>query len=321
MEGKTGTSWIYELSKADAVSLCERFSLSSEGTLDELRAKLREYCRNLQAGEASAPTSEQSVLDKFFRLLESMRFKETPCGDAAEWTKLAIRKGLSFSGEETESVVSFIERCEEFQVFNEVPEAAMCRLAPEILKGKALQWFRVNRESIDSFNTLKERLRETYQPANYDLRLRKDMYVRTQGAGETINEFLTCMAAMNRRLTIPLTENELVGLAYGNLHPEYLAHISSGPFHTMRELLLHGRGIEEQKARIESYRPPPNPLDMVDSEFGFERKKSKILPTSSVSAITSLDENKCLEAKCWNCDARDHFFRDCNKPLSRFCHR
>jgi hypothetical protein len=143
---------------------------------------------------------------------------------------LAVRKGLSFSGEEKESVASFLEACEEFQSDNDASDVVMFRLASEILKGKALQWMRVYRSSIGTFSILKDKLREAYLPLDYDVRLRKDIFIRTQGAGEGINEYLNCISPMNRRCTRSLPETELVELAYQNLHPDYLGQIPTGSF-------------------------------------------------------------------------------------------
>jgi hypothetical protein len=57
----------------------------------------------------------------------------------------------------------------------------MFRLASKTLKGKALQWMRINRSSIGTFSMLKDRLREACLHLDYDVRLRKDIFIRTQG--------------------------------------------------------------------------------------------------------------------------------------------
>ena len=321
MEGKIGTSWINELSKAEAISYCTRFGLPTEGTLDQLRSALREYCKNLPATEASTapPTLEGNTFDSLLKRLAEATVSVNSRLGPIDWSKLAARKGLSFQGDETESVASFLEACEEFQIFNEATDAVMLRLAPEILKGQALKWFRVNRESFDSFSCLRDRLREAYLPADYDMRLRKDMFVRTQGAGERINAFLTCMSAMNRRLRHPMTERDLTELAYGNLHPDYLGQSLSNTFSSIRELLIFGRAVEEQRSRKEAYKPPPEQSDMVDSEFGFARDST--VSFGAVPVVSSTEKERPLAVKCWNCDSPNHFFRQCGKPLLKFCHR
>lgn len=323
MEGKVGTSWINDLSKAEAVTYCERFGLPSSGTLDQLRAALREYCRNLTpevATTASLPREESRLADLLRQIVESNP-RERPLYDAVGWAKLAGRKGLSFSGEETESVASFLESCDEFQADNDASDDIMYRLTSEILKGKALQWWRVSRNSLGTFSALKDGIREAYLPLDYDIRLRKDMFVRTQGAGEKINEFLTCVSAMNRRLKRPLQESELVELAYGNLHPDYLQQIPPNAISSMRELMFFGRAVEGQKIRRESYMPPPKPVDMVDKEFGFSRVKCLDYDSVLASTPISVENKQFSNMKCWNCDANDHFFRQCQKSLSKFCHR
>lgn len=323
MEGKLGTSWINNLSKAEAISYCERFGLPSSGTLDQLRAALREYCKSLSPEETptfSSPLEENVVAD-LVRRLTDINSREKQSFDALGWAKLANRKELSFSGEEAESVASFLDACDEFQTDFEASDSIMYSLSSEILKGKALQWLRVNRSSLGTFSVLKERLREAYLPGDYDIRLRKDMFVRTQGPGERINDFVTCLSAMNRRLRRPLQEGELVELAYGNLHPDYLGQISPNSISSMRDLMLFGRSVEELRIRRELYMPPPKPVDMVDSEFGFSRDKSVKTGSVFTSKPIFAEEQPTPAMKCWNCDTVGHLFRNCKKSFAKFCHR
>ncbi|KAG8237586.1 hypothetical protein J437_LFUL003310 [Ladona fulva] len=66
--------------------------------------------------------------------------------------------------------------------------------------------------------------------------------------------------------------------------------------------MVFGRSVEVQKARRESYKPPPNPSVMVDPEFGFEHRRVRQLGSVLASAPEPAREGPS-PAKIWNCDA------------------
>ncbi|KAG8226757.1 hypothetical protein J437_LFUL004408 [Ladona fulva] len=122
---------------------------------------------------------------------------------------------------------------------------------------------------------------------------------------------------MNKRLKHPLPESELVELACGNLHPDYIDYVPTKEFSTIRELMVLGRSVEVQTARRESYKPTPNPSVMVDPEFWFERRGVRQLGSVLASSPVPAREGPS-PAKCWNCDAVGHTFRNCERVLSKF---
>jgi hypothetical protein len=129
----------------------------------------------------------------------------------------------------------------------------------------------VKRDALNTYTLFKERLRESYLPPDYDSRLPKDLYGRTQGEGERIVDFLTCHSGMNRRLRQPLSETDLTELAYENLNPDFLCQIPSRICSSMRELMQFGCALEGMKARRDHYRPPSLPFYMLTRSSGSRR--------------------------------------------------
>jgi hypothetical protein len=316
-----GTSWVNNLPKSEAQKYCERFGLSTEGTLDQIRARMRIYCRGLESESEERTRSSVRMESLLENLVKALTTKENPSVSLSDLSKCASRKGLVFSGNVGEGVTAFLEACADFQCTKGVSDELMWRLTPDLLDGSALKWFRVNRSSFLSFSDFKTALRATYLPANYEMRLKKDLFKRTQGMKERMSEYVTCIATMNGRLNRALTDPELVELAYCNLNPVYRKSIPKCTFSNLNELMLAGRAVEETLATCDLYQAPPAPSEMVDPEFGVEGEVSKNSHFVMSAARPAVEASSGGLLKCWNCGSLDHYFRRCKKALRKFCRR
>ncbi|KAG8237771.1 hypothetical protein J437_LFUL017086 [Ladona fulva] len=149
-----------ELAEARISHSCDTYGtvhVTRKGMPEQLKRK------KMKKGEVAAFQKGKIMVlqwkDKKEDMAALSNTRPTNGGDLA---KFACRKGLSFSGEEDKSVVSFLETCEDFQTSNRASDEDMLRLIPELLKGKASCWFRVNKVWFGTYTEFKYGLKEAY---------------------------------------------------------------------------------------------------------------------------------------------------------------
>jgi hypothetical protein len=261
----SGTAWINQLSKSECVDLCLKFSLESEGTLDEIRKRLREYVRTLDGDEACGGLN--AVANPPQGLPDGSKFP----GSGLNITLLesiivaARRWEIRFGGQAGESVMSFLEKFTRFTQHYELEDVVALKLIPEILHGRARNWYWAN--SFSRIGDFYSEVKAAFGVPNYQMRLRRDIYNRTQGTHESLAEYVVVIQSMNRRLDEPFPEETLLEVICSNLNPNYVLQLINKP-KSFDELVRWGRNYDERRGAAELYREPPPAEEMVDPEFG-----------------------------------------------------
>ncbi|KAI4463165.1 retrotransposon gag protein [Holotrichia oblita] len=109
--------------------------------------------------------------------------------------KFPVRKwNVKFTGDTKGfSVHTFLERVNELMVARNVSETELLESAIDLFDGKALMWFRSNRERFTDWKSLSELLIKHYEPPDYQSRLFQDILSRTQDTSESFVDYFTCM--------------------------------------------------------------------------------------------------------------------------------
>ena len=133
--------------------------------------------------------------------------------------------GISYSGSEDKSVLSFIVDIEEKATWKGVPFNKLVLGASEFFTGHAKTWFRSIRSQIDSWDELKIALRKEFLPLNYHEILWEEVRARKQGKKESMGEYVANMMSLFERLEFlePVTDGMKLRVLKNNLAPFYLS--------------------------------------------------------------------------------------------------
>lgn len=229
-----------------------------------------------------------------------------------------IRKwNIQFSGNlEDTSVHNFLERVEELRHARNVSEAHLFNSAIDLFTGRALQWFRSNRERFGDWKSLTDLLRKHYEPPDYRARLFKDILNRTQDPSESIVDYLTCMNSMFRRYG-HVEDDIKLNIVVRNLAPFYSTQLPSvSSLHDLEDACLI---LERKKYRAESYVPPSRRKNaFVDPDFAFVSAPYG----EGVSAVQQIaTSSRSSDIVCWNCKKTGHVRQACPEPKRVVCYR
>lgn len=237
--------------------------------------------------------------------------------------KECVLQGVSFGGESGDRVDVFLRSLERVRRIEEITDSELLKVIPTLLTGSAASWFEANASSLTSWSRFESRVKEVYLPRNHDLRLRRDLYHRTQAEGEKVDHFLSCLQNVNRTLRVPMAEGDLVDLAMENIHPNYQLSLAGKNFPDLESLATFCRSVEGSRLRIKEFVPPPQRL-MNDALFGnahvSQRQKSDrqvaAQPTKQTTPqarapVPVLSGSERAPVVCFRCRKAGHLARDC----------
>jgi hypothetical protein len=325
------------------------------------------HTQNIQLNQTNLSAQNvvnNTILQSLSLLLSNMQRQQTNPNQAqGQHDNLAgdlKRWNITFSANTSDSVNKFLEMVDLFECNKNATATQMYKLIPEMLKDKALTWFLANRSNITTWTQFKSEIKKAYSPPGYDIKLKRDMFSRTQHRAETFHDFVTTVKTTNSRLDAPLNDYELTQLIRSNLNPYFSRQLNTKQFNSYRDLLNWGRDIEANRAQADSYQQPPS--SMVDQEFVFpsqqqskpfsrqsntnqnqnqqfrnpnnsaqnsNRNQNQPQPQNSNTQQSKNSNNetnhnetqvKGTPQKCWNCQELGHRFANCTKQKKRFCH-
>ena len=112
---------------------------------------------------------------------------------------------ISFEGKPKDDVEEFIQRIREGQSSLGLTDRDILKMSPVIFAQDALTWARPLWEDWTTVEEMSEALRLRYRPLDYKIRSQEEFRNRTQGPREPIGTYLSCMRALSKRVTPPLT--------------------------------------------------------------------------------------------------------------------
>jgi hypothetical protein len=238
---------------------------------------------------------------------------------------------LKFSGEIKKlSVHNFLERVEELRLARNLSTTQIFDSAVDLFDGKALNWFRANRNRFHDWTSLTNLLRRHFEPPDYRARLFKEILERTQDTSETIVDYLSCMQALFRRYD-GLSEDAQLDILCRNLSPFYSTQLPV--VRTLEELEEECIKLEVKKYRAESYVPPSRRRQQfVEPDFAYVGNEEPRPSTSEAYVNENRDvavgevsqdrhNGSSRNITCWNCKKTGHLNRDCPNPRKMHCYR
>lgn len=241
---------------------------------------------------------------------------------------------LQFDGES--SVTSFLERVEELRISRNVSHDQLLRSAVELFTKDALLWYRT--QKFHSWEELVCKLKQDFQPYDYELDMWEEIRRRTQGAKERVISYVSTMENLFNRLgENKPTEKSRVDWIRRGLLPHIQAQLSLQVADSVSELTRLSRMVEETFTRTQKFCPPPtNYRNLLEPDLAY-RKPPNSNPSSTCSPI-GFDSRNVSDVStsntgivgevsngnspiCWNCGKSGHRFKKCSEPRKVFCYR
>ncbi len=250
-----------------------------------------------------------------------------------------VKWGLKFSGERRDiSLNAFLERVDELCDARNVSKEQLFKSAIDLFRGPALNWFRLIRKNVNSWDALKTALREQFLPYDYEDRLWEEIRRRSQGKDETIGIYLAVMDNLFSRLTYPADEKRRLNIILRNLNPFVQEKLCLTEIKSADDLLRVGRQIERSRCFVNSYKPPSRGRDDlepdlsyidVESTSHFNRRDRYSAGNSSRNSCTAINANqessrsaqtRASTVHCWNCGEPGHLAQNCDRPKRLHCY-
>lgn len=228
------------------------------------------------------------------------------------------RWGIKYDGQS--SLSTFLERLEEIRQSRGVTESRLLQSAVELFEKDALLWYRMNK--FTSWEDLVEKLRDAFQPYDYENALWDEIRRRTQGAHEKVISFVSVMESLFRRLPTKPSENERIRIIRRNMLPYIQTQMSLHSVESLQDLIRTARIIEETEWRVQKFSPPPtNSRNLVEPELAYRHRQSHVSAAPINTEVKPEIHSESKQSLCWNCGGNGHKFKKCDKPRKIFCFR
>ena len=303
-------SWVYELRKAVLIQVAERYGIDATGNLDEIRQRVTAYCRaNAVMGPPTITISSDTAnpADATTPTNTGISFNAV---EATAMEKIR-RWGTRYDG--GPGAAEFLQRLGDLQHSYKVNPNQIVECLSEILKGRALGWYRLRRTEWQSWNDFVTDFRAFFLAAEDEDELEETITRRVQRPQETATDFILDLLPLMQQYG-KYTLEQQVNRAYRNLRPEYRRYIKRTEFTTLPELMKLAAAqdkvtAEEKEAagtgRKETAKPERRP----------ERKVEATRSSGLAEVQADYDRATC----CWRCGQRGHRRPECKRASKLFC--
>ncbi|KAM3968908.1 uncharacterized protein ACR2FA_002025 [Aphomia sociella] len=208
----------------------------------------------------------------------------------------------------------FLQRLDELCLSRGISEMRLFNSAAEIFTEEALYWYRSIRSEANSWAELRSLLLEDYLPPDYDYRLLQEIRSRTQGADESIVNYLSIMQNYFSRLSQPLPNQEKLNIVLFNIRPFYTSQLALTPIESWSELKRQCRLLERARERSGNFTEPPRVTSTyLAPDLGYKNHKR---PVTEVTAIKVTKGDFCVR-----CRVHGHTLKSCRAPFRLICYR
>lgn len=203
----------------------------------------------------------------------------------------------------------FLENVKEKADCYGVPRDLLPELMPECLRGKAIEWFRNNKEEWTSWEHFEESFRVFFAPKT--MRIQQEFEVqRFHQNNQSIRDYSLAMQSLMRHIPGYENKERQLDWIYHNLNPEYKNYIRPRDFKTLTDLINLGEEFEQNQYEIKRM-----------NNFKNLRKTNAIEESSgNIRSSRSTSESSSVNGIRWNCDKSGHLRRLCPEPTRYICH-
>lgn len=264
-----------------------------------------------------------------------LRPEDTPSGPARRETAVSKVNAVSkwtLRFNRGEDVAKFIEGVEDLVEMHGIESDELLRGFGSLLKGDADIWYRRAKETIDSWEMCKQKLKDAFAPADNDESILEKIGNLKQREDETYVVYEARMNQLFTRLAETLSESQKVKKVLHGLHYYYRSHIRSASIKTLADLQAACTEMEPDKphilkmekesekrkeSKIEKRNPKVNTVEIA----AVQETKEVATPKSSPEVASSrpiFSGAPGTAVKCWKCNQFGHLASDC--PNSTSCY-
>lgn len=225
---------------------------------------------------------------------------------------------ISFSGKpNTISVNAFLERVEEYKRSRHVSEQDVLDSLEDLLRDKALLWYRSVRQKILTWDTFVREFRAEYLGHDYQINLWEEIRKRQQRPYERVGEYFACMINMFNRLPQKPTEAERLNILRRNIEPYFIDRLALVETQNVEDLLDKCKKLEISRD-LANKSKATNKICFLEPDLAFE---DDIENSGSIHPVHPSRVHRS-GMKCWNCGIAGHSFANCSVARTKqFCFR
>uniref|UniRef100_A0A1Y1JZI1 CCHC-type domain-containing protein n=1 Tax=Photinus pyralis TaxID=7054 RepID=A0A1Y1JZI1_PHOPY len=208
-----------------------------------------------------------------------------------------------------------------------------CHVIPEMLKGRALLWYRNNKLYWLNWEDVIRSFKLYYTPHRYQHKLEEEIRNRLQRTRESASEYITDILTLIRRHGGLSLESQLDRI-YENLRTEYKYYIRPWDFRSLPELLeVAGEFERLPRSTAAESRIPSRPRVQFNHNLAAApvRNASPEPPirqpmvyenrNSFTQDIANPTDTYRREEVCWRCGEPGHTRNRCRGTYKKFCSR
>lgn len=218
----------------------------------------------------------------------------------------------------TTCILSYLERLDELIISRSLTYNKVFRSAAELFTDVALVWYRSIRDSVSSWEELKQELLDEFLPPDFDYHLLEELKARTQGINESFSIYFSVMLNFFNRLRTPLSEEEKLRILRRNIRPAFSDRLALFPITSLQDFKNKCKELERQNIRSQYFVEPPKVTKQtLAADLAY---KSGHAGTHQVAA-TALTTQPASAAFCLRCRVKGHNLKTCTAPPHLVCFR
>ncbi|XP_049268998.1 uncharacterized protein LOC125757433 [Rhipicephalus sanguineus] len=171
--------------------------------------------------------------------------------------------------DDPKSVADFLEEMDRYVRATGASEAhVMARILPLALRDAAGRWWRLQ-TPFTTWAEIEQRFREEFLPPGYELRVQRELELRTQHPDESLLEYVRTMQELHRRAAPTASERDQVARVIRQSHLRFRPFLYGRTFETLEHLAREASGVQDALLTDSTYVPPPAPQSALEPSLAW----------------------------------------------------